>query len=650
MLKVMRKNKIWYHVAALVLAVFVMFCAICPRFAVFAADGSSGGGGSIDYSTLHMGRAIHRSGFWAGTGEWEIGCLETCQPPSFAQMNEQYIYNKSDAIQKSFANYIVEFKKYFPDYRVTKFNEYFDVYVYVNTWTQDLSKDSEQDIRTGTYSNYFIVPKGTRVCTISKDLNCVNVDYYNTTNAGYTLPVFFKKSSEAPVFAISYAYETGKYEKKSKNYCAEGSASTYNGNIGLIGYWNSGFKRYGWTDDRRIGNGEGSMIVKERSDDGKKTSKVAFTNMAICQYDDDFENVKDFINGDDSMALNQDTAFVGDPGGSYTVGGNTPVAGEGCDSFGWNDFDCSLVPTSVGDNMKYRFTAKYTYDSYPKMKYSPENYKISVQWSLRAVYTLKSSIIEDKTWSSDYDYFELKKNPNSLYYYVDDVTFENVKMSKVLSGFKLTESVIDFLAALQGCDASEIIGVSSIDIYATINLWCDGKGCSKDVRFYKWDKNLNKTDLSSKINVSTDGDGENKTVSKVVGNDNGKTIINITVNVKGGDGGSGGDGGAGGDGGTGGNGGSGGAGGDGGTGGNGGSGGSGGGSGGTGSDTDSNTKGFWSILKGIVAFFKALLDGNDGLFPVIAAFFSFIPKSFWTVVIGAVVIIAVISIYKLLKK
>lgn len=70
MLKVMRKNKIWYHVAALVLAVFVMFCAICPRFAVFAADGSSGGGGSIDYSTLHMGRAIHRSGFWAGTGEW----------------------------------------------------------------------------------------------------------------------------------------------------------------------------------------------------------------------------------------------------------------------------------------------------------------------------------------------------------------------------------------------------------------------------------------------------------------------------------------------------------------------------------------------------------------------------------------------------
>ncbi len=647
MLKVMRKNKIWYHVAALVLAVFVMFCAICPRFAVFAADGSSGGGGSIDYSTLHMGRAIHRSGFWAGTGEWEIGCLETCQPPSFAQMNEQYIYNGSSSIAATFANYIVEFKKYYPDYRVTKFNEYFDVYVYIDNWTYDNENTSNPDVRTGTRSFYFICPKKTRLCTVTKDLNCKKIDTVGQSNSGATIPVFFKtEKNGCPVFCLSYKYETGKYANQPKNYCCYNSGAGYSGEVGGMGYWNRGYKKYGWTDDKIIGNGNGSLVIDSLSG-GKRTCTLGFTNIPLCQYDDHFENVRDFIGGDDSMALNQDSSFVGDPSGSYTVGGNTPVAGEGCDSFGWNDFDCSLVPTSVGDNMKYRFTAKYTYDSYPKMKYSPENYKISVQWSLRAVYTLKSSIIEDKTWSSDYDYFELKKNPNSLYYYVDDVTFENVKMSKVLSGFKLTESVIDFLAALQGCDVSEIIGVSSIDIYATINLWCDGKGCSKDVRFYKWDKDLNKTDLSSKINVSTDGDGENKTVSKVVGNDNGKTIINITVNVKGGDGGSGGDGGAGGDGGTGGDGG---AGGDGGTGGNGGSGGSGGGSGGTGSDTDSNTKGFWSILKGIVAFFKALLDGNDGLFPVIAAFFSFIPKSFWTVVIGAVVIIAVISIYKLLKK
>lgn len=80
----------------------------------WAADGISNNGGSIDYSTLHMGRAIHRSGFWSGTGEWEIGCLDTCQPPSFAQMNEQYIYNGSSSIATTFANYIVEFKKILP--------------------------------------------------------------------------------------------------------------------------------------------------------------------------------------------------------------------------------------------------------------------------------------------------------------------------------------------------------------------------------------------------------------------------------------------------------------------------------------------------------------------------------------------------------
>lgn len=81
----------------------------------WAADSSSvNSSGAIDYSGLHMGRAIHRSGFWAGTGEWEIGCLETCQPSSFAQMNEQYIYNGSSSIATTFANYIVEFKKILP--------------------------------------------------------------------------------------------------------------------------------------------------------------------------------------------------------------------------------------------------------------------------------------------------------------------------------------------------------------------------------------------------------------------------------------------------------------------------------------------------------------------------------------------------------
>lgn len=615
-------------------------------FTAWAADSSFvNSSGAIDYSSLHMGRAIHRSGFWAGTGEWEIGCLGTCQPSSFAQMNEQYIYNGSSSIATTFANYIVEFKKYYPDYRVTKFNEYFDVYVYIDNWTYDNENTSKPDVRTGTRSYYFICPKKTRLCTVTKDLNCKKIDTVGQSNSGATIPVFFKTQKDGcPVFCLSYMYETGKYATQPKDYCCSKSGAGYSGEVGGIGYWNRGYKKYGWTDDKTIGNGNGSLVIDSLSG-GKRTFTLGFTNIPLCQYDDDFENVRDFIGGDDSMALNQDSAFVGDPSGSYTVGGNTPEAGEGCDSFGWTSFDCSLTPTNVGNNQVFRFNTKYTYDSYPKMVSSPEYFKSSVQFSFRSVYGLKSNVFEDKIWTSDYKYFELNKNHSGFLCYLSDFNFEDYSGSKRAVFADGITSVVELIAALRGVDVGDIVSVKSCDIYVTVMLWKTGAGASSDVRSYKWDyRTMSKTDLTPdspidksevKTNVTTDGNGENKRVTQVVGNDGENTVINITVNVTGGNGGSGGNGG---------NGGNGGDGGDGGDGGSGGSGGS-----GIGVDDD-NSKSFWSILKGIVAFFKALLDGEDGLFPVIAAFFEFIPASFWTVVIGAVVIIAVIAIYRLLKK
>lgn len=599
---------------------------------------------SIDYSGLHMGRAIHRSGYWSGTGGYEVGCLGDCQPESYSKMNEQYIYAKSDAVQRSWTNYINEFKKYYPDYRVNKFNEYFDIYVYANSWTADYSTSSKEDRRSGTYSHYFIVPKGTRVCTITKDLNCVDVDYYDVNNTGKTIPVFFKKPSACPIFAISFDYSEGSNEHKPTKYCDEGSASTYSGSIGRVGVWDKGFKRYAWKEEERIGNGEGEMLVAGRTEDDKQTSNVAFTNMPLVQFDEDFKSVRDFINGDDSMALNADGSFTGDPDGNYSVGGDAPTAGEGCDSFGWTSFDCSLTPTKVGDNQVFRFNTKYTYDSYPKMVSSPEYFKTSVQFSFRCVYTLKSNVYEEYTWASDYKYFELNKNRSGFLCYLSDFKFNDYTGSqRALFADGLT-SIVECIAALRGVDAGDIIAMKTCDLYVTVMLWKTGSGASSDVRSYKWDcRTMERTDLTPdnpidktevKSNVVTDGEGEDKKVTQVVGNDDGKTIINITVNVKGGDGGAGG---AGGSGGAGGAGGSGGDGGD-------------GGAGSSGSQDDPSSKGFWSILLGIVAFFKALLDENDGLFAVIAAFFEFIPAGFWTVVIGAVVIIAAVSIYKLLKK
>ena len=347
---------------------------------------------------------------------------------------------------------------------------------------------------------------------------------------------------------------------------------------------------------------------------------LVYTNIPLV---DDSSGVVKYIDmQDDSVTTNK--------------GGGKKEVGEGCDSFGWDSFDCSLTPETVGDNKLYRFNAKYDYSSYPKMTYSPEDYKISLRWTLSAKYTLKSGVIKDSQWSSDYAYYDLNTYKTGMNVNVTGVNFDKVSMGTVLSSFDLTTSVIEWIAALQGCDVGDIIGCSSSDLYLSVMLWKNGVGASSDVRSYKWDcKTMTKKDLTPNTKVTTSGEGTDKKVTEVVGNDEGKTVINITVNVTGGNGG---------DGGSGGNGGSGGDGGNGGDGGSGGSGGS-----GIGVDDD-NSKSFWSILKGIVAFFKALLDGEDGLFPVIAAFFEFIPASFWTVVIGAVVIIAVIAIYRLLKK
>lgn len=117
-------------------------------------------------------------------------------------MNEQYIYSGSSSIAATFANYIVEFKKYYPDYRVTKFNEYFDVYVYIDNWTYDNENTSNPDVRTGTRSYYFICPKKTRLCTVTKDLNCKKIDTFGQSNSGATIPVFLKLKKMVALFSV----------------------------------------------------------------------------------------------------------------------------------------------------------------------------------------------------------------------------------------------------------------------------------------------------------------------------------------------------------------------------------------------------------------------------------------------------------------
>ena len=598
-LKRMNKNRISYHVMCLLLAVFIMFCALAPRLSVRAADADVGS----DYQNYVVFKdSLSRTGYMSyydhSSEDWFFPTYcKVKKDLTIADLSGTKIswYNNPNNNNTILSNYWNDFLS---RSGISGFDMYCIVAATASTW-----QDGGMSTGVKTYRNidawYVLVPSGAKVCWGKSTENPVEDGFWNQG--------FIKLAIDAQGF---FAFKASRWNNEDFTY------SSY---------------CYCWGDYSTSNNSANSEPMKKQDDVNiitlenrheKGNAPFIFTNMASVNVTGwgDCANMIKFVKGDKSVATNANSSWT--------------EKKEGCDSFGWDSFDCSLTPESVGDNKLYRFVARYDYSSFPKMIYAPEDYRISLRWTLSAKYTLKSGVIKDNQWSSDYFYYELDTYKNGMNVTVTDVNFETVSMGKILSSFDLTTSVIECIAALQGCDVGDIIGCSSCDLYLSVMLWKTGFSASSDVRSYKWDcKTLTKTDLSPDTKVVTEGDGKDKKVTQVVGNDGGKTVINITVNVSGGNGG---DGGAGGSGGAGGAGGSG------------GDGGSGGGSG-IGVDDD-NSKSFWSILKGIVAFFKALLDGEDGLFPVIAAFFEFIPASFWTVVIGAVVIIAVISIYRLLKK
>lgn len=598
-LKRMNKYRISYHVMCLLMAVFIMFCALAPRLSVRAADADVGS----DYQNYVVFKdSLSRTGYMSyydhSSEDWFFPTYcKVKKDLTIADLSGTKIswYNNPNNNNTILSNYWNDFLS---RSGISDFDMYCIVAATASTW-----QDGGMSTGVKTYRNidawYVLVPSGAKVCWGKSTENPVEDGFWNQG--------FIKLAIDAQGF---FAFKASRWNNEDFTY------SSY---------------CYGWGDYSTSNNSANSEPMKKQDDVNiitlenrheKGNAPFIFTNMAAVNVTGwgDCANMIKFVKGDKSVATNADSSWTEEK--------------EGCDSFGWDSFDCSLTPESVGDNKLYRFVARYDYSSFPKMIYAPEDYRISLRWTLSAKYTLKSGVIKDNQWSSDYFYYELDTYKNGMNVTVTDVNFETVSMGKILSSFDLTTSVIECIAALQGCDVGDIIGCSSCDLYLSVMLWKTGFSASSDVRSYKWDcKTLTKTDLSPDTKVVTEGDGKDKKVTQVVGNDGGKTVINITVNVSGGNGGDGGSGGSGGAGGAGGSG---------------GDGGSGGGSG-IGVDDD-NSKSFWSILKGIVAFFKALLDGEDGLFPVIAAFFEFIPASFWTVVIGAVVIIAVISIYRLLKK
>lgn len=619
-LKRMNKNRISYHVMCLLLAVFIMFCALAPRLSVRAADSSSSSTVGMDYEKIvNFKDDLARTGYMS----------------YYDHSSEGWLYSPVDTVKKNMTLADLSGTVIPCEYGGASLNSLwnafveqsgvsdFDLYV-IAGGRYDTYTDSGMSTGTKTYRRaqiiYVLVPSKSKVCW------GLNTEYCNKD--GYWSQRVVSIASDADHM---FLFRAGSYDNDSFRYASYGS------------YHNGVFSgSYGIDSVSHSFSGAYIQVLTDNKDG--EVAPFTFTNMATVKIasQSDTANMQKYLKGDKSVATNADSSWT--------------EKKEGCDSFGWDSFDCSLTRSTDG----FVFNSDYTYDSYTKMTASPEDYQVMVQFTLRSTYSMKNSVMNDESWSTERMFFNmspnylksLRINGNNIKFATSDGAITGGNGSTTASGgfiaVDMFTSALEVVGALLGGNAGDVVSVSSCDIYCTVMLYKLGgnAGYSSDVRTFKWDfKTLTKTDLSTRTNVVTEGDGKDKKVTQVVGNDGGKTVINITVNVSGGNGG---DGGSGGSGGAGGSGGSGGAGGAGGSGGDGGDGGSGGGSG-VGVDDD-NSKSFWSILKGIVAFFKALLDGEDGLFPVIAAFFEFIPASFWTVVIGAVVIIAVISIYRLLKK
>ena len=585
-LKRMNKNRISYHVMCLLLAVFIMFCALVPRLSASAADTGSSALGEDYQNYVAFKDSLAKTGYMSyyahdhGAEGWLFPTFDKVQKDlTIADLSGTKIpwYNNPGN-----TDYILSAR--WSDFLQRSGVSDFDMYTVMGASTTSW-EDSGMSTGTKTYRRvevwYILVPSGAKVCwnKITAQSPAENMWAQKELNIATDADGFF-------------AFKLDRWNGETAQY------STY---------------AYGWNDYSINTQGNGCLLKQDgitkgylNTNNNGSAAPFIFTNMAMVNsigYGD-FANAIKFIGGDKSVATNADSSWT--------------EKKEGCDSFGWDSFDCSLTRSTDG----FVFNSDYTYDSFTKMTASPEDYQVMVQFTLRSKYNMKNSVIRDETWNTERMFFNLSPNylkslrinGSHIKFATTDNSNGNTQVSGSTSFVAISSftTALELISSLVGSGSESVLSISSCDIYCTVMLYKLGgnAGYSSDVRTFKWDyATLSKTDLSTRTTVSTAGEGKDKKVDQVVSNDDGKTVINITVN-----GGSGGAGGS-----------------------------------GIGVDDD-NSKSFWSILKGIVAFFKALLDGEDGLFPVIAAFFEFIPASFWTVVIGAVVIIAVISIYRLLKK
>ena len=587
-------------VVAVFVSILLLFCSyVCPRLFVYASNS-----GVSKY--LHGSQYVTKNGYYFEQSDYICGSDFCSSPASYECTGHCFDasgmpVSATDSVKKKFNSFLSSV-----GVDLSGLDLYFVLY------------ERPTDGSSGYLEQmFFWVPKGSSIC--------MGYSAYETTSSVY----YYNLSEYARVYTNS-------------NVGCMGSVQIMN-----YADWND---RFGWftftetNSDSSFGTDKSLGINNFRfrvQPSNISRYKLVATNIPLVKCAEnlsgsitDYSNCKKFLEGDTSLADNSDPDYVDKP--TYPA-----------ESFYWDSMTCKPSVVGTVDNKnKYCFAFKYAY-SCPVMLDPTEMFSCSVIYNSEIRYQDGKGRMYAMT-DSKKDTFSLNKHKNG---YSNNSLCLNGGIGGQTASDAMNLLISGMLSFLPGTASSEVskynqYTVKSAKIYVTVFLYhvpdpdtlfsdsdimqsaSDNMIQSTDVRSFAFDlfdlsedkagEELNPTVITEDVK-DDDGNVVDKKVTDVVANDgSGKTVINITIdnsnkvvdgnaNINTG-GGSNDDG------------------------------------------EDKNSKSFWKYVTGIVAFFTALLNSDSGLFAVIASYFKFIPADFWSVTIGAIVVIAILSIYRLAKK
>lgn len=587
-------------VVAVFVSILLLFCnCVCPHLFVYASNS-----GVSKY--LHGSQYVTKNGYYFEQSDYICGSDFCSSPASYECTGHCFDASgmpgfATDSAKKKFNSFLSSV-----GVDLSGLDLYFVLY------------ERPTDGSSGYLEQmFFWVPKGSSIC--------MGYSAYKTTSSVY----YYNLSEYARVYTNS-------------NVGCMGSVQIMN-----YADWNDRFGGFTFTktnSDSSFETDESLGINNFRfrvQPSNISRYKLVATNIPLVKCAEnlsgsitDYSNCKKFLDGDTSLADNSDPNYVDKP--TYPA-----------ESFYWDSMTCKVARVGSNDNKsRYAFSFQYDY-SCPLMKDTSEMFSCKVIYNVDIAYRDGKGRTFTHTDSKE-DTFSLNKHRGG---YLNDKVYLNGDIGALTQGVSMVEA-LDYLTCFvpnssgSSLDKYTEYSVTSAKLYVTVFLYhvpdpdtlfsdsdimqsaSNNMIQSTDVRYFPFDLYTLEEDkevASEKPTVTTedvvDGNGnvvDKKVTDVVASDDSGKTVINITIdnsnkvidgnaNINTGGGSSD-------------------------------------------DDEDKNSKSFWKYVTGIVAFFTALLNSDSGLFAVISSYFKFIPADFWRVTIGAIVVIAILSIYRLAKK